>query len=137
MIMEFRKPSMAYLLLQAVPTTLSFTGQSSYMVWSVANATSCTASGAWSGPKPLMGTLVLTPSVTSTYTLTCTGSGGISTASVTITVGATGYCHQYTSMSQIPAGFGVPWDVINSASMLLKAQCLPVLPSWNWGTTSH
>jgi hypothetical protein len=109
--------------LQAVPTTLIFPGQSSYMLWSVTNATSCTASGAWTGPKPLTGTTVLTPSVTSTYTLTRTGPGGTASASITITVGATGYCHRYTSGTAIPPGFGVPWDVTNPRSMLLKAPC--------------
>jgi hypothetical protein len=71
----------------------------------------------------MSGTAVLTPSVTSIYTLTCTGPGGTSSASITIMVGAGGYCHRYTSASQIPQGFGVPWDVANPSSMLLKAQC--------------
>jgi fibronectin type 3 domain-containing protein len=56
--------------------------------WSSANATSCTASGSWSGPKATAGTQS-TGNLTSnqTYTLTCTGPGGTgASSSVTINV---------------------------------------------------
>lgn len=32
---------------------------------------------------------------------------------------------KYSSGSTIPQGFGVPWDVANPASLLLKADCTP------------
>ena len=56
--------------------------------WSSTNATSCAASGGWSGAKSTSGsasTGVLTAATS--YTLTCTGSGGSKseTASVTVT----------------------------------------------------
>jgi hypothetical protein len=71
----------------------------------------------------MSGTALLTPSQTSTYTLSCTGAGGTSQASIVISVGGTGNCHRYGNRSTIPQGFGVPWDVTNPSSMLLKASC--------------
>ena len=66
-------------------------GQSSTLTWSTTNATSCTASGAWSGSKSTSGstsTGALTSS--STYTLSCTGSGGTTQASTTVSVSGGG-----------------------------------------------
>jgi Flp pilus assembly protein TadD len=59
------------------------------LVWSTQNATSCTASGGWSGSEPLSGqvtTAALT--ATTTFTLTCSGSGGTGAQSVKVTVSA-------------------------------------------------
>jgi hypothetical protein len=36
-----------------------------------------------------------------------------------------GPCTQYTNTSQIPQGFGVPWDVTNPSIMLVSANCTP------------
>ena len=63
-------------------------GASTTLNWSSANATSCIASGAWSGSKPTAGSQTVTPAATSTYTLACTGNGRTVTSSVTISVGA-------------------------------------------------
>lgn len=53
----------------------------------VPNATSCTASGAWSGAKShLGGSNDLPANATATYTLTCTGPGGSASDSVTVNV---------------------------------------------------
>src|SRR6266850_4483547 len=43
-------------------------------------------------------------------------------------------CTQYTSSSQIPQGFGVPWDVTNPSIMLVPASCTPptlLLKAWD------
>ncbi|MBI1754797.1 fibronectin type III domain-containing protein [Candidatus Azambacteria bacterium] len=63
-------------------------GSSSTLTWSSSNATSCTASGAWSGSKALSGSETVTPSATGvfSYTLSCTGAGGTTAQSVSITV---------------------------------------------------
>ena len=71
-------------------------GQSATLTWSAMNATSCTASGAWSGNEPTSGSLVVTPAAagTDTYTLNCTdpatgpygGTATTSTMSATLTV---------------------------------------------------
>ena len=63
-------------------------GASSTVTWSSTNATSCAASGAWSGPQAISGTSTQTPATSGalTYTLTCTGAGGTATQSVVLTV---------------------------------------------------
>lgn len=70
----------------ASPTTVN-SGGSSLLNWSATNATSCTASGAWSGSKATTGTQS-TGALTalSTYTLSCTGAGGTTQASATVDV---------------------------------------------------
>lgn len=75
--------------LTANPTSIAV-GQSTSLKWSSTNATSCTASGAWSGSQNVSGTATETPKVagTDTYTLTCSGQGGSGSASATVTVGA-------------------------------------------------
>jgi hypothetical protein len=32
-------------------------------------------------------------------------------------------CHLYTPTSQIPSGFGAPWDVFSANELLIKATC--------------
>jgi fibronectin type 3 domain-containing protein len=62
---------------------------SSTLTWSSTDATSCTASGAWSGSKPLSGSESVGPlTQDSTFTLSCTGSGGTTSRPVTVTVAA-------------------------------------------------
>lgn len=72
--------------LSASPTSVP-SGSASTLTWSSTNATSCSASGAWSGAKAISGsqsTGALTS--TSTYSLTCSGSGGSASTSATVTV---------------------------------------------------
>ena len=76
--------------LAANPTSVT-SGGASTLIWSSTNATSCTASGGWSGTKATSGsqsTGALT--ATGNFTLTCTGTGGSASASATVTVAATG-----------------------------------------------
>jgi Protein of unknown function (DUF4038)/Putative collagen-binding domain of a collagenase len=72
--------------LSASPLSVT-SGDSSTLTWSSTNATSCTASGGWSGTLPTSGSQV-TGALTSTttYTLSCTGSGGSANSTTTITV---------------------------------------------------
>jgi hypothetical protein len=78
----------------AAPTlTLAMTsivvGSSTSITWASVNATSCTASGSWSGTLANSGTQTLMPAAagTDTYTLTCTNAAGPSKASsATLTV---------------------------------------------------
>ncbi|MDP2676139.1 MAG: hypothetical protein Q8O83_00420 [bacterium] len=68
------------------PVTIGF-NSSSNLTWTSSDASSCTASGAWSGSKSLSGsqsTGNLTGS--KTYVITCTGQGGSDSDSVTVTV---------------------------------------------------
>lgn len=60
---------------------------SSTLSWSSTNATGCTASGAWNGTKPVNGSETQANlTAPSTFTLTCTGSGGTAAQSVIVTV---------------------------------------------------
>jgi endoglucanase len=63
-------------------------GQSATLTWSSANATACTASGAWSGARPTVGAQAVTGSTAGTFTygLACSGSGGTATGAATLTV---------------------------------------------------
>ncbi len=63
-------------------------GQSATLTWSAADATACTASGAWSGPQATSGTLTIIPSAAGSlsYSLSCTGAGGASNRAATLTV---------------------------------------------------
>src|SRR5216684_2360918 len=72
--------------LQLTPGSVSM-GQSATLTWSVSGAQSCTASGGWSGTKPTSGKLSTTPLASSTsYTLTCAGSGGSAVLSKQVVV---------------------------------------------------
>lgn len=71
--------------LTATPTNVP-AGGSSTLDWTSTDATSCTASGSWSGTKAVSGSQVVSGLVTqSTYTLTCSGAGGQASASATVT----------------------------------------------------
>jgi hypothetical protein len=64
-------------------------GSSTKLTWSSVHATSCTASGDWSGTQATSGSVVLTPSAagTPTYVLTCSNTAHTEAASsVTLTV---------------------------------------------------
>lgn len=57
------------------------------MTWSSTNATSCSASGAWSGAKSVSGSISTGALLaTSTFTLSCSGAGGSSSSAVTVSV---------------------------------------------------
>ncbi|MGH7249971.1 MAG: hypothetical protein ACREGC_03270, partial [Minisyncoccia bacterium] len=62
-------------------------GSSTILRWSSQNATSCTASGGWSGSKGTSGSASTEPLYnTTTYSITCTNSVGSASASVTVSV---------------------------------------------------
>jgi subtilase family protein len=66
-------------------------GQSTTLTWIATDATSCTASGSWSGPQASGASITLTPAAVGSYTysLTCTNTAGTtSTTSATLTVTA-------------------------------------------------
>jgi hypothetical protein len=73
------------LALTANPTSVSYDGAST-LSWSSHNATSCTASGNWSGSNSTSGAETIYPKADATYTLTCTGPGGSVAQTVTVTV---------------------------------------------------
>ena len=72
----------------ALSRTDVITYQASTLTWSVANADSCTASGAWSGTKALTGSLTIptTAEASNTYELSCANAGGSVKQSVNLKV---------------------------------------------------
>ncbi|MBI1992404.1 MAG: carboxypeptidase regulatory-like domain-containing protein [Candidatus Omnitrophica bacterium] len=57
-------------------------GDSIRLSWESANTTGCTAFGGWSGTKPPTGSVEVRPTVTTTYTLSCTNATGPSDTKV-------------------------------------------------------
>jgi hypothetical protein len=74
--------------ISASPSSIT-SGSSSTLTWTSTNASSCTASGAWSGTKAISGSQI-TGALTanSTFTLTCTGTTGSTSQSALVTVAA-------------------------------------------------
>ena len=64
-------------------------GGTSTLQWSSTGASSCTASGGWSGAQDIGGARAVSPSETTLYVLTCIGAGGTAQAQAVIAV-ATG-----------------------------------------------
>jgi len=71
----------------ADPTSVT-AGQTVQLTWSAQSATSCTASGnsGWTGSEPVSGSTNVSISASGALMLTCTGPGGSTTQSVSITV---------------------------------------------------
>ncbi len=64
-------------------------GQSSTLTWTTTNATSCSASGGWTGAKATSGTASTAAiAATTTFTLDCTGIGGSGQGFAIVTVPA-------------------------------------------------
>lgn len=62
-------------------------GARTTLSWSSLNASTCVASGGWSGPRPLAGSELSPPLNADTgFTLSCTGSGGTAGQTVTVRV---------------------------------------------------
>jgi uncharacterized protein (TIGR03118 family) len=78
--------------ISVAPTTITL-GQSALLTWVSSGVTACTASGAWSGPQNLAGSMKVTPEVTGTlaYVLNCSiAPNGSIAQSATLTVDAMG-----------------------------------------------
>jgi hypothetical protein len=64
------------------------TGQTSALSWTADNATSCTASGAWSGNRPAAGSSSVSQTLPGNYSygMTCSGAGGSASAQIALNV---------------------------------------------------
>ena len=72
--------------LQAEPSDIA-PGGTTTLTWSSTNADTCQASGGWSGTKLVSGSeAVGSVTMTTTFTLQCTGHGGTASASATVTI---------------------------------------------------
>ncbi len=82
-------PGNISITISANPTTIQ-TGQSSTISWSSTNATSCFGLGS----SGVNGSLLVKPTQTTSYTLTCTGTSGTVSQGVTVTVSSTNNSNQ-------------------------------------------
>jgi subtilisin family serine protease len=98
-------------------------GTSTTLSWLAVNATSCSASGNWSGAQSPSGTLTLTPTTSGTYTysLTCSSAAGSKTSSATLTVQDPPGTQPYSSGS----GGGGALELLTLLSLcgLLRVRC--------------
>jgi len=122
-------PAAAAITIAVQPTTIT-QGQSATLTWSSSTGTSCTASGAWSGPQAGSGTQSVSPTTigANTYTLTC--SGGVyssNNASAVLTVNAASAFTKSNLVSSA-AGMAVTTDVnlINPWGIVIAAGA----PAW-------
>jgi hypothetical protein len=70
--------------LTATPNSIT-EGQSTTLAWNSSKATSCTATGFVTGGAT-SGTVTISPTATTTYSVACTGVGGTTSASATVNV---------------------------------------------------
>lgn len=73
----------------AVSPSVIAPGGSAVLSWASSGATSCTATGGWSGTRPLSGTTVVTPTQTTSYSLVCNSTNAVVSDSKTISVVST------------------------------------------------
>lgn len=110
------------LIFSANPASI-VSGGSPMLSWSADSATSCTASsspaGLWSGIKSTSGSNVSTGAltITTTFTLSCTGNGGSMNKSVTVNV--------YTTLPPPPTGDALTMPSLNDEKAAYT----------NWGWT--
>lgn len=61
-------------------------GENVYLSWQAQNVTSCEASGVWSGARAIIGGQYVAPASDASYTIRCSGLGGLISRTVSITV---------------------------------------------------
>ncbi len=105
-------------------------GQFAKLSWSATNAISCTASGGWTGSKAQGAFEYVSPSQSTTYTLTCSGDGGSISRSVTISVSSAispGVCQTPTfpvnACSTFLNNIILSWNTITGATQYTITKC--------------
>ena len=88
------------LSLSANPTTIPL-GNSATITWHSSNALACNASGGWTGKKLLSSSVVVSPSKSTTYTLTCESGGGFVSKNITINVGASEIAQSHSESESV------------------------------------
>jgi hypothetical protein len=85
--LQVAAPAAPTVSISSTPASLAL-GGSSTITWSSTNASSCTATGNWTGPRSISGNSAVTPVVTgrSSYGLSCTGPGGTTTSTTSLEV---------------------------------------------------
>src|ERR1700741_4478960 len=87
-------------------------GKSATLTWSTTNATSCTASGAWSGVQLTAGSAVETPTAAGdqTFTLSCFGASGVTTTQ-TVTLSSVTFAAKSYDTCDLTNGPAPIWSV--------------------------
>lgn len=101
-------PSSVTVSLAANPTSVA-SGGTSTLTWSSTNATSCTASGGWSGARPTSGS-ESTPALSTTtlFNLACTGTGSASTSAGVLVVPPPGSLPAWVNALAIGQWYEIP-----------------------------
>ena len=109
----------------ATPPTIA-AGGTATLSWNTTNAASVTLTPTSSSSLPTTGNLGVTPTHTTTYTLTATNAGGTTSASVTVTVTTPpSSAPTITSFTAIPSSVtldnmsNLAWSTTNTASVTL------------------
>jgi len=102
--------------LSASPTSI-VSGNSTTISWSSTNATSCDSNW-WSGSTAKSGSVTMYPSVTTTYTKTCSNANGSASDSVTVTVNQSSSASLTANPSTLTKGNGtiLNWTSTNTSS---------------------
>jgi len=104
--------------LGASPTSIT-AGQTVTLTWSSTNASSCSASGGWSGTKATSGSEASAAlTANTTFTLVCVGGGGSGTANATVTVSGPPTVTLSADPTSVTAGFSstLTWSASNATS---------------------
>ncbi len=115
--------------LTATPASIPFAG-STTLNWSVSDADSCNATGAWSGSRATSGVeSVGNLQVDSAFTLTCTGAGGTNSATANVDVGADVILDPVLQFQLVPFGLGADGTVVLAWRSENTLSCAP---NTNW-----
>jgi hypothetical protein len=110
--------------LAATPAAID-AGGTANLVWSSTGATSCTASDGWSGAQATSGSSTVSPSVTTSYTLTCASSTHIlASQSTTVTVAPPAVITSFAasaSTSGVGNQLNLNWSATSAQSCSLSA----------------
>jgi len=120
----------------ASPTSIT-SGNSSYLYWSSSNTTSCTATNGWSGIQGVSGFAPVTPTKTTTYTLTCTGPGGTTAPrDAIVTVKTNGFCGPAAGTT-VPTKPSVVTDLCSVGTpSVVSTSTTYRKPDWSWSCDS-
>ncbi len=104
------------------PTTVA-AGSPATLTWSSTNATSCMASGSWSGTEPASGTQSVTPAANGSYTyaLACSGAGGTVTASAVLSASLVA-----VTVTAKSGGGALSWYVLLALGLLVLLRFIAV-----------
>lgn len=122
-------PGAVTVTISANPTSVA-SGSTATLTWSSTNASSCTASGSWSGTRPTSGTET-TAAITAgaAYTLTCTGAAGMAAATANVAVAPVSGAQPTVTITANPA------SVTSGASSILtwsSTDATSCVASGNW-----